>query len=744
MANVDHQQALPSRTQANYTGGLSSTDASSQKLHTEIEYNEDDCAITTERLKKAHETYDYPAGRRRGGRQSILSVDEAKNLMGQQKIIRKALFSPSLGENDNAITSARVREKGGRFSIVSSGADGMKSQLFTANGGAVGGVLGCETVEEVSECDDETLDKDKTLEEGEEGISEEVALMLKPSSLYVPQDQAGGSKTERHGMGTVKAQLMTAKFRAHLNSDDDGVLGVQGRMGMQKNRGSIRSLQYNMNIKTGGSSRAFQVLQEEGNDEGDAEMKGMDVENISHVRKPQMARIIEEYEAMQNHPKYSLRQVLLSRRFHLYAHRFGSAQYQRTLVYPTLPQPNELYSCPWLQSQTVCVKCKEDEPVTEKARTRATGHRFIIAADTQFGILMDGFPMELPNWSQEIEISRKCVKQINRMDGNERPLFVSVCGDLVDTESSFSGAIASWKKVMNGWERNLVFDQQVRDFKRVWSGLDPDIALVCLCGNHDVGNRPTRASIKRWTNEFGDDFLSFWVNGTFNICLNNCLFSNPTGAMDLFEEQLKWLENRLVYAQENNATHIFVYSHFPWFLKHEEEADDLHTTFSAAPEGWGPPGSSFADGYFTVPYEYRKLAMTMFKKYNVTACFSGHFHQNVVAETSWGMPMIVTGPLSMNLTSEISHELSNGEVNGIGMRVVDVGERAKFTHNWILLDGEEELFDRAAERCRRQSAFTDEENGKGEVNLSPAELLQWNAKMSSLVIDDDDDYDDMA
>ena len=35
----------------------------------------------------------------------------------------------------------------------------------------------------------------------------------------------------------------------------------------------------------------------------------------------------------------------------------------------------------------------------------------------------------------------------------------SVCGDLVDTESSFSGAIASWKKVMTGWERNLVFEQ---------------------------------------------------------------------------------------------------------------------------------------------------------------------------------------------------------------------------------------------------------------------------------------------
>ena len=58
--------------------------------------------------------------------------------------------------------------------------------------------------------------------------------------------------------------------------------------------------------------------------------------------------------------------------------------------------------------------------------------------------------MKNPSWSQEIEISRRCVEQINNMEGDERPLFVCVCGDLVDTESSFSGAIASWKKVMTG------------------------------------------------------------------------------------------------------------------------------------------------------------------------------------------------------------------------------------------------------------------------------------------------------
>lgn len=45
----------------------------------------------------------------------------------------------------------------------------------------------------------------------------------------------------------------------------------------------------------------------------------------------------------------------------------------------------------------------------------------------------------------------------------------------------------------------------------------------------------------------------------------------------------------------------------------------------------------------------------------------------------------------MNLTSDIAQELSNGETNGLGMRVVDVGEKDEFTHRWLLLEEEEEL-----------------------------------------------------
>lgn len=35
------------------------------------------------------------------------------------------------------------------------------------------------------------------------------------------------------------------------------------------------------------------------------------------------------------------------------------------------------------------------------------------------------------------------------------------------------------------------------DFKKVMSELDPEIAAVCVCGNHDVGNNPTVQTIEK-------------------------------------------------------------------------------------------------------------------------------------------------------------------------------------------------------------------------------------------------------
>ena len=88
-------------------------------------------------------------------------------------------------------------------------------------------------------------------------------------------------------------------------------------------------------------------------------------------------------------------------------------------------------------------------------------------------------------------------------------------------------------------------DEQNEDFKRIWSRIHPDIGLVCLCGNHDLGNRPTPRSISRFRAAYGDEYLAFWCNGTYNIVVNNVLFVDPSGAKRVYRSQLKWLEETL-------------------------------------------------------------------------------------------------------------------------------------------------------------------------------------------------------
>mmetsp|Transcript_58734 Transcript_58734/g.68617 ORF Transcript_58734/g.68617 Transcript_58734/m.68617 type:complete len:317 (+) Transcript_58734:68-1018(+) len=234
-------------------------------------------------------------------------------------------------------------------------------------------------------------------------------------------------------------------------------------------------------------------------------MPQVDPTSKEHVRLPDISR------------RTKLSNIVVSKLFQSRINRFHSAQRRRTICHPSLPQPpmaggeniDSLF-----QKSSSSKEGNADENVvlcTEIKRTRAK-HRFVVTADTQYGIMMDGYAMNEPNWDNEIKISRACVEQINAMKGENRPKFVIVCGDLVDTHASFSKSLATWKNVMESWERDVIFEQQVKDFKLVWAKIDSDIPLVCLCGNHDVGNRPTPQSIDHWKSKFGDDYLAWWVN----------------------------------------------------------------------------------------------------------------------------------------------------------------------------------------------------------------------------------------
>lgn len=103
---------------------------------------------------------------------------------------------------------------------------------------------------------------------------------------------------------------------------------------------------------------------------------------------------------------------------------------------------------------------------------------FVQAADTQLGMIDSwgdgsvGATYPDITWEREIELCQQTVKLLNDM--NPKPAFFIVCGDLVDAFPD------KWPEIRTAQEK---------DFFHVFSQLDKDIPLVCVCGNHDVGKK---------------------------------------------------------------------------------------------------------------------------------------------------------------------------------------------------------------------------------------------------------------
>jgi 3',5'-cyclic AMP phosphodiesterase CpdA len=89
--------------------------------------------------------------------------------------------------------------------------------------------------------------------------------------------------------------------------------------------------------------------------------------------------------------------------------------------------------------------------------------------------MYNGDPGGPTGWEQELDNLFTAVRLINKL--KPRPRFVVVCGDLANAYPNGPDADPPLQA------------EQVADYKRAISTLDPGIACVCVCGNHDVGNR---------------------------------------------------------------------------------------------------------------------------------------------------------------------------------------------------------------------------------------------------------------
>lgn len=309
----------------------------------------------------------------------------------------------------------------------------------------------------------------------------------------------------------------------------------------------------------------------------------------------------------------------------------------------------------------------------EHRRAVLPEHTFVVCADTQYG--MSSMNRE---WLTEAQYSRQAIQYINRL--RPRPLFCCICGDLVHMTASIYAA----EQGRSIPECDKIQDDQNIDFKNTWDKLHPDIALVCVCGNHDVGNRPTPSTIRRFRQAFGDDYLAWWANGTYNIAVNSSLFFDPSGAIEEYDKQLVWLEERLNYASENYASSIFVFGHHPWFLYRDDETPDDMAGESPYPLEWNMTGKVEPDSYFHIPIQYRRKVMDLFRKYSVSASFAGHFHQNLSSQSSFGMEMIATSSLSLVMHSTgIPKDFQEPQTRGVRVVTIRIESgNGSYTHTF--------------------------------------------------------------
>ncbi|XP_071832376.1 serine/threonine-protein phosphatase CPPED1-like [Apostichopus japonicus] len=254
---------------------------------------------------------------------------------------------------------------------------------------------------------------------------------------------------------------------------------------------------------------------------------------------------------------------------------------------------------------------------------------FIQGADCQYGMIDDMAEKTPIRWEEEIKMTRIAIDKINQM--KPKPKFFAVCGDLVHAFPGEEGRT-----------------EQEQDFAREFSRLDPSIPLVCCCGNHDVGNKPTPQSIQRFRDTIGDDYFSFWAGGVKCLVLNSQYYEDSSLVTEMSEKQNEWLDREL---NGQGCKHLITFQHIPWFLKHPDEGND----------------------YFNIDRNVRSKMLEKLHKAGVKTVFCGHYHRNAGGFYK-GMEEVVTSAMGCPLGTEKS-----------GLRVVTVTESG-INHKYYAMD----------------------------------------------------------
>tara|TARA_B000000460_G_C21526656_1_gene398605 strand:- start:1523 stop:2356 length:834 start_codon:yes stop_codon:yes gene_type:complete len=232
------------------------------------------------------------------------------------------------------------------------------------------------------------------------------------------------------------------------------------------------------------------------------------------------------------------------------------------------------------------------------------------------GPILEGLAKETSLFTEAIETANK----IN-------PDFVVICGDMVHNSDS---------------------DEQFQELIRISRLLNEDIKLYWVAGNHDVGDKPTRAGLAQYKEQFGEYNYSFQEENCYFIVLNSSICYDPGSVPDEWEILISFLEKELQIAASVQQRHKIIFMHHPLYLNDPNEGDN----------------------YFVIPSARRAKIIDLITEYDVSAVFTGHLHRNNYKKIG-NTELVSTGPVGFPLGEDPS-----------GIRHVRVDDNS-LTHEYL-------------------------------------------------------------
>ena len=230
---------------------------------------------------------------------------------------------------------------------------------------------------------------------------------------------------------------------------------------------------------------------------------------------------------------------------------------------------------------------------------------FICLADSQIGMNPDIDQHSL----------RRIVTYINSLV--TLPKFVIICGDLVQHH------VAVDQPSYDPHKAHI----EVIQVKSILEKLKQTIQIICIPGNHDVGNIPYKHSIQLYNHRFGDDYYYLKVGNSYFIMLNSTLYkgeeSRTAEIQDMAATQDSWLTTTIDRIAATSADNVIVFIHHLPFVTTTDESNS----------------------YWNIPLGSRLQLLSKLERAKCSKIFCGHWHKNNSKFTNNGqIELITTAP----------------------------------------------------------------------------------------------------